>query len=146
MTQHSPFVPHKTYTNLTQLDFASPSRKDCFCSGVTPTQISPAIGRANRRLRRASDENSETAVWLYPSNKDQDGGLSSWAFKMCHLQPFRSILFKNFSNFCTLILGAHSYYPRGPIMRKSGIIQLWMRMRSRGFSAWGIQAVPFASF
>ena len=40
------------------------------------------------------------------------------AFKLDHFQPFEPILLQNISNFFTFILGAHSYYPRGPIMRK----------------------------
>ena len=33
-------------------------------------------------------------------------------------EEFESILFCNFSNFSIFILGDHSYFPRGPIMRK----------------------------
>ena len=40
------------------------------------------------------------------------------AFKLDHLQPVKPILFLKFSKFCTFILGAISYYPRRPIMRK----------------------------
>ena len=40
------------------------------------------------------------------------------AFKLDHLQPGKPLLSLYFSNFSTFILGAHSYYPRGPIMRK----------------------------
>ena len=40
------------------------------------------------------------------------------AFKLDHLQPVEPILFLNFSNFCTFILEANSYYPRRLIMRK----------------------------
>ena len=39
------------------------------------------------------------------------------ALKLHNLQPFKPILFPKFFNFFTFILGAHSYYPRGPIMR-----------------------------
>ena len=34
------------------------------------------------------------------------------AFKLDYLQPVKPILFPKFSNFCTFILGANSYYPR----------------------------------
>ena len=40
------------------------------------------------------------------------------AFKLDHLQPIKPILFSKFYNFFTFILGAISYYPRGPILRK----------------------------
>ena len=40
------------------------------------------------------------------------------AFKLDHLLPVKPILFFKFSNFCTFILGAISYYPRRPIMGK----------------------------
>ena len=39
-------------------------------------------------------------------------------FKLDQMQPIELLLCQNFSNFFTFILGAHSYYPRGPIMRK----------------------------
>ena len=38
-------------------------------------------------------------------------------FKLDHLQPFKLIFFWNFSNFYTFILGS-PYYPRGLIMRR----------------------------
>ena len=41
-----------------------------------------------------------------------------WALKLVHLQPVKPILFQNFRNFSTFILGAYSLYLRGPIMRK----------------------------
>ena len=40
------------------------------------------------------------------------------AFKLDHWQPFKPILFWKISNFSLSYWGAHSYYPRGPIMRK----------------------------
>ena len=40
------------------------------------------------------------------------------AFKLDHLQPVEPIMFLKFSNFCTFILEANSYYPRRLIMRK----------------------------
>ena len=45
-------------------------------------------------------------------------GRGDWVpgvFKLNHLQPFEPILLWQFSTF---ILGANSYYPRGPIKRK----------------------------
>ena len=44
------------------------------------------------------------------------------AFKLDHLQPFKPILFWNFSNFFTFILGSPFFYPRGLIMRKGNYI------------------------
>ena len=40
------------------------------------------------------------------------------AFKLDHLQPFKPILFRIFSIFSPLYWDAHSYYPRGLIVRK----------------------------
>ena len=40
------------------------------------------------------------------------------AFKLDPLQPVKLILSQNFSTFSLSYWGAHSYYPRGPIMRK----------------------------
>ena len=107
--------------------------------------IPTAIGRANRRLRRASDENSETAVWLFPSNKDQDGRLSSWAFKMCHLQPFRSILSKNFFQLFHPHTGGPFLLPQRANYQEREFFQLQNWMRQRVFSALGIQTRPFAA-
>ena len=41
-----------------------------------------------------------------------------WTFKPGHLQAIKPLLFPNFCNLYTFILGAISYYPRGPIMGK----------------------------
>ena len=40
-------------------------------------------------------------------------------FKLDHLKPLEPLLYWNFSNFSIFILGDHSHYPRGPIMRKA---------------------------
>ena len=63
------------------------------------------------------------------------------AFKLDHLQPFKPILFWNFSNFWLS-------YPRGqflysPGRREIGILPTWVR--NRGLSAWGMQTGPFAA-
>ena len=39
-------------------------------------------------------------------------------FKMVHLQPVEPILLPNLTTFPPSNLGAHSYYPKGPIIRK----------------------------
>ena len=67
------------------------------------------------------------------------------AVKLDHLQPFKPILFWNFSNYFTFILGAHSYYPRGLILRVGRISQLPIWMTQRDFSDWDIQTGPFAA-
>ena len=47
------------------------------------------------------------------SQPECESGISvPGAFKLDHFQPVKLILFLNFSNFCTFILEANSYYPR----------------------------------
>ena len=67
------------------------------------------------------------------------------AFKLDHWQPFKPILFWNFSTFSLSYWGAHSYYPRGLIMGKGKFLQLPIWIRLRSFSAWGIQTGPLAA-
>ena len=69
----------------------------------------------------------------------------SGAFKLDHLQPFKPILFWNFSNFFTFILGSPFLLPQRANNGKGKFLQLPIWMRQRGFSAWGIQTGPFAA-
>ena len=67
------------------------------------------------------------------------------AFKLDHLQPVKPILFFNFSNFCTFILGGHFFLPQKANNEKGEFSQLQKRMVQRGLCAWGIQTGPFAA-
>ena len=67
------------------------------------------------------------------------------AFKLDHLQPFKPILFWNFSNFFTFILGSQFLLPQRANNGKGKFSQLPIWMRLRGFSAWGIQTGPLAA-
>ena len=61
------------------------------------------------------------------------------AFKLDHLQPFKPILFWNFSNFFTFILGSPFLLPQRANYGswENFPFPIWIRLR--GFSAWGIQ-------
>ena len=67
------------------------------------------------------------------------------AFKLDHLQPFKPILFWNFSNFFTFILGSQFLLPQRANNGKGEFSQLPIWMRLRGFSAWSTQTGPFAA-
>ena len=67
------------------------------------------------------------------------------AFKLDHLQAFKPILFWNFSNFLTFILGSPFLLPQRANNEKGEFSQLPIWMRLRGFSAWGIQTGPIAA-
>ena len=80
-------------------------------------------------MRKGSSPNSRIGL---------DRGVSVLgAFKLDHWQPVEPILFWNFSNYFTFILGANSYYPRGLIMRKGN------SHNSRNGQDWG-DCVPGA--
>ena len=59
------------------------------------------------------------------------------AFKLDHLQPIKTNLFKNFSNFSTFILGGQFLLPQRANNWKREFTQLQNWMRFRGFRAWG---------
>ena len=65
------------------------------------------------------------------------------ASKLDHLQSFQKILLSKFSIFSSFILGAISYYPRGPIIEGLTQLQIWIRQMN--FTAWGVQTRPLVS-
>ena len=65
------------------------------------------------------------------------------AFKLDHLQ--KTLLFPQFSNFFTFILGGQFLLPQRANNGKREIFQPQNWMRQRVFSAWNIQTGPFAS-
>ena len=67
-------------------------------------------------------------------------------FKLDHLQPFKHIFFKQFSEIFTFILGGQFLLPQKPNSEKREISQLQKEMRQGVFSAWGIQMGSFAAF
>ena len=66
-----------------------------------------------------SQEANNGKCVILPTSKLNEGGFSvPGALKLGHLQPINPLLFPNFCNFYIFILGAISYYARGPIMGK----------------------------
>ena len=92
--------------------------------------------RANCEKREISNSRTEwdSGVWV------------PWAFKLDHLQPFKPILFWQFSIYMTFILGGQFLLPQRASSEKREFSQLQKWIGQRGLSAWGIQAGPFAAF
>ena len=67
------------------------------------------------------------------------------AFKPDHLQPIKPLLFQNFYNFFTFILGGQFLLPQRANIGKREFTQLQNWMRQRGLTARAIQSGPFAS-
>ena len=67
------------------------------------------------------------------------------AFKLDYLQPVKPLLFPQFSNFFTFILGGQFLLPQRANTEKREFSQLPIWMMQRGFSAWGIQTGPFVA-
>ena len=67
------------------------------------------------------------------------------AFKLDHLQPVRPLLFPQFSNFFTFILGGQFLLPQRANTEKREFFQLQNWTRQRGLGAWGIRIGPFAA-
>ena len=67
------------------------------------------------------------------------------AFKLDHLHPFKLLLFWEFSNFFTFILGGQFLLPQRANNGKREFFQPQKWMRQRVFSALDIQTGPFAS-
>ena len=66
-------------------------------------------------------------------------------FKLDHLQPFKPILFWDFPNFFTFILGSPFLLPQRDNYEKGELSQLQKWIRQRGFCAWGLQTGPFGA-
>ena len=67
------------------------------------------------------------------------------AFKLDHLQPIKPLLFPNFYNSFTFILGGQFLLPQRANNGKGEFSRLQNWMRQRGLSTWGIQTGPFAA-
>ena len=67
------------------------------------------------------------------------------AFKLEHWQPVKPLLFQQFSNFFTFILGGQFLLPHRANTEKREIIQLQKWTRQRSLGAWGIQTGPLAA-
>ena len=88
-------------------------------------------------MRKGNSPNSRNGL---------DRGVSvPGAFKLDHLQPAKPILFSNFYNFFTFMLGGRFLLPQRANNEKREFTQLQKWTRQRGLSAWGIQTGPFAA-
>ena len=67
------------------------------------------------------------------------------AFKLDHLQPIKPLLFPNFYNFFTFILGGQFLSPQRANNGKREFIQLQNWMRQRGLGAKAIPSGPYES-
>ena len=65
-----------------------------------------------------------------------------WAFKLNHLQPFKPILFPNFSNILTFILGSPILLPQRANNEKRQFSQLQKRMSLIHFCVWKNSLFP----
>ena len=81
-----------------------------------------------------------------PNSKTEwDRGFSvPGAFKLDHLQAMKPLLFPDFSNFFTFILGGQFLLPQRANNGKWEFTQLQNWMRQGGFGAWGIHTWSFA--
>ena len=68
-----------------------------------------------------------------------------WAFKLVHLQPLEPLLFQEFSNFCTFILGGQFLLPQRANNQERGFCQLQKWMKQRDLGALGIQIGSLAA-
>ena len=95
--------------------------------------------------RTAQSLSTKWGNWLYFKISRLSRVSVPGAFKLDHMQPFKPILFRTFSNFFTFILGSQFLLPQRANNGKGKFSQLPIWMRLRGFSAWGIQTGPFAA-
>ena len=112
------------------------------CSQSFPTFPS-SYWEANSYYPREREAENEKMV--FTRNGWYTGVWVPGAFKLDHLLPVKPILFSQFSNFSTFILGGQFLLPQREEGWKweKGIIQ--PEMKQRDFSAWGIQTGPFAA-
>ena len=100
-----------------------------FCSENFPT-FSLSYWEANSYYPRERKAENEKRV--FTTRNGWDTGVSvPGAFKLGHVQPFKPILLRNFSNFFSFILGGQLLLPQREEdwKRKRGIHQEWMRDR-----------------
>ena len=81
------------------------------------------------------------------ANSKSEGDRGVWvpgAFKLDNLQPFKPILFWQFSISFTFILGGQFLLPQRANSEKGDFSQFQKWTRQRVLSDWGIQTGPFA--